>query len=133
MLKKVAAGLALNLHSASPENNPHQPAPGVFVPIILPCPRDPYLPRHEVACNGPADFAHLFASGINSTRTKPSDVRFSLRQLQLQWVDGSYVHMIHAQQHYIVAAVGMKRHWDPREEQPLAHFSNIHVESCTPH
>ena len=42
---KVVVFLALNLHSTSPGNPHHQPAPGVFVPITLPCQRGPYLPR----------------------------------------------------------------------------------------
>ena len=74
--EKVVAGLALNLRSASPENAHHQPAPaGVFVPFILPCQRGPYLPQRGVSCDGPADSAHFFTGGIDSTRTKPNDVR----------------------------------------------------------
>ena len=35
---KVVVFLALNLHSASPENTHREPGPGVFVPIIFFCP-----------------------------------------------------------------------------------------------
>ena len=48
--------------------------------------------RHGVSCDGPADSARLDTSGIDSTPTKPNDVRCSLWQLQLEWIDGSYVH-----------------------------------------
>ena len=105
-------------------------APAQKIPIIsLPqvCPyylalstRSILTARHGVSCDGPADSAHLVTRGIDSTRTTPNDVRCSPCQLQLEWVDGSCVHMMtHAQQHHIEAAVGMKRHWDPREEEPL--------------
>ena len=61
--------------------------------------RSIFITRHGISCDGPAGSAHLVTSGLDSSRTKPNDVRCSLRQLHLEWVDGSHVHIIHAQQH----------------------------------
>ena len=59
--------------------------------------KGPYISRHGVSCGGLADSVHLLTGGIDSNRMNQNDVSCNMCQLQLEWVDGSY---IHAQQYH---------------------------------
>ena len=57
---KVVVFLALNLHSASPENPHHQPTPRVCSYYLALFVRSILTTRRGVSCDGPADSAHIY-------------------------------------------------------------------------